>query len=294
MTNKLHRCKVWFGLLLAAAFAPPVPAMGAGPAVSASLGFEFASGDYGTGTTTRSLYVPFTLTVAPTERLGFSLEVPYVYQSNSSVNTGVLLGSSGQVGGMRKETAAMSGSMGGSSSGSGGGSMSSATPDNYGRSASGVGDVTAKAGYVLVEEGELMPRIRPYLSVKFPTGDKGSALGTGSFDEGAAVEFFKQLGNWYSFAELGYTFQGHSSVLPLKDYASFNAGTGYAVTEKLLPMLIVKTSSAPISGGSDLLETRLKLKYLATKNTGIEAYAGKGWTRSSPDFTSGVSITYDF
>ena len=268
--------------------------MGAGPAVSASLGFEFASGDYGTGTTTRSLYLPFTLTVAPTERLGFSLEVPYVYQSNSAVNTGVLLGSGGQMAGMRKQPSAMGGTMSGSPSGSGSGSMSSANPENYGRSASGVGDVTAKAGYVLLEEGELVPRVRPYLFVKFPTGDKDRALGTGSFDEGAAIEFFKQLDNWYSFAELGYTFQGNSSVLPLKNYVSFNAGTGHAIGEKLLPMLIVKTSSAPVSGGSALLETRLKLKYLATTKTGIEVYAGKGWTRNSPDFTSGVSISYDF
>lgn len=294
MKNKLHSCRFWFSLTLAAAFAVPGTAMGAGPAVSASLGFEFATGDYGTGSTTQSVFLPFTLTVAPTERLGFSLEVPYVYQSNSAVNTGVLLGSGGQMAGMRKQPPAKGGSMGGASSGNGSGSMSSAAPENYGRSASGVGDVTAKAGYVLVEEGEAMPRIRPYLFVKFPTGDKDRALGTGSFDEGAAVEFFKQLGNWYSFAEVGYTFQGSSSVLPLKDYVSFNAGTGYAISEKLLPMLIVKTSSTPISGGRELLETRLKLKYLATTNTGIEAYVGKGWTRSSPDFTSGVSITYDF
>lgn len=238
------------------------------------------------------MYLPFTLSVAPTDRLGFSVEVPYVYQSNSAVNTGVLLGSGGQMAGMRKQTAAMGGPQSGNGSGSG--PMSSAKPDNYGRSASGVGDVTAKAGYVLVQEGETLPRIRPYLFVKFPTGDKDRALGTGAFDEGAAVEFFKQLGNWYNFAEIGYTFQGNSSVLPLKDYLSFNAGTGYAVTDKLLPMLIVKTSTAPVSGGSDLLETRLKIRYLATSNTGIDAYAGKGWTRNSPDFTSGLSFNYDF
>lgn len=282
------------GLSLATALMLPGTALGGGPAVSASLGFEFASGDYGTGVSTRSVYLPFTLTVAPTERLGFSVEVPYVYQSNSAVNTGVLLGSGGQMAGMRKQTAAMGGPQSGSGNGGGSGSMSSANPQNYDRSASGVGDVTARAGYVLFEEGESMPRIRPYLFVKFPTGDEYRALGTGAFDEGAAVELFKQLGNWYSFAELGYTFQGNSSLLPLKDYVSFNAGTGYAIGEKWLPMLIVKTSSAPVSGVSALIETRLKLKYLATSNTGIEAYAGKGWTSGSPDFTGGLSVSYDF
>ncbi|WP_236026095.1 transporter [Geomonas azotofigens] len=259
-----------------------------GPALSATLGFEFASGDYGSGVHTSSVYLPLTVGVAATDRLGFSVEIPYVYQSNSAVNTGVILGSGGQRAGMQKEVAAMNGGHGGS------GSMSTAPSGSYGGSASGLGDITAKAGYVLVPEGEFMPRIRPYLFVKFPTGDENKALGTGAFDEGGAVEIFKQLGNWYTFAEAGYTLQGRSSVLPLKDYCSVNAGAGYAVTEALLPMLVVKTSSAPIEGASQLVETRIKLKYLVTGKTSLEGYLAKGWTRSSADFGSGIAVSYDF
>ncbi|QWV95423.1 transporter [Geomonas oryzisoli] len=280
--------KVVGGLLVVGSLLVPAAVRAEGPALSATLGFEFATGDYGTGVTTRSVYLPLTVALAATDRLGFSLEVPYVYQSNSAVNTGVLLGSGGQMAGMQKEVAAMNGQHGGS------GSMSSAKPDSYGRSSSGVGDITAKAGYVLVPEGELMPRIRPYLFVKFPTGDENKALGTGAFDEGGAVEFFKQVDRWYSFVETGYTVQGHSSLLPLKDYFSFNAGTGYEVTDSLLPMLVVKSSTAPIEGASALVETRLKLKYLATGHTSIEGYLAKGWTRSSADYGSGIAVSYDF
>ncbi|MBU5637067.1 DUF3187 family protein [Geomonas sp. Red69] len=275
-------------LLVAGCLLVPQRVHAEGPALSATLGFEFASGDYGTGVTTRSISIPVTLSLAATDRLGFSLEIPYVYQSNSAVNTGVLLGSGGQMAGMQKEVAAMNGQHGGN------GSMSSAQPDSYGRSASGPGDMTAKAGYVLVPEGEFMPRIRPYLFVKFPTGDESKALGTGAFDEGGAVELFKQMDRWYSFVETGYTFQGHSSVLALKDYLSFSAGTGYAVTDSLMPMVVVKTSTAPIEGASALVETRLKLKYLVTGRTSIEGYVAKGWTRSSADYGSGIAVSYDF
>lgn len=292
MRRTFHCGKVVCSLLLLCLFAAG-RAQAEGPAFSAGLGFEFASGDYGTGTRTESVYVPLTLAIAPTDRLGFAVEIPYVYQSNSAVNTGVLLGSGGRMTGMQKEVAAMNGPQMGGGSG-GGGSMSSANPGNFGRSSSGLGDITAKGGYVLVQEGEVIPRIRPYLFVKFPTGDENQALGTGAFDEGVAVEFLKQIGNWYSFAEAGYTFQGSSSVLPLKDYFSFNAGTGYAINDKLLPMLIVKAAGAPLAGARDLLETRLKLKYLATEHTGFEAFVGKGWTRSSPDYGSGIAVIYDF
>src|ERR1700694_5361480 len=50
-----------------------------GPAYSVGLGFEFASGEYGTGIRTDSIYMPFTAAVRPTERLDFSLEIPFVY-----------------------------------------------------------------------------------------------------------------------------------------------------------------------------------------------------------------------
>ncbi|WP_026841872.1 transporter [Citrifermentans bremense] len=267
-----------------------------GPLVSTGVGFEFASGSYGLGTKTDSVYIPFTLAVYPSDRLGFMLEIPYVYQSSSAVNTGVLLGpGGGQMTGMRKEVAAMPGSVGtmpGTGGGSGGGTSSVSTVSH--KSRQGVGDLTLKGGYVLVQEGEFVPRVRPYLFVKVPTADRDQMLGTGEFDEGFAVEFSKQFGNWYSFAEGGYTFQGSSPVLALKDYFSFNAGTGYQIGERFLPMLIVKASSAPIAGASDLVDLRLKLKYLAGVRTGVEGYVAKGVTRSTPDYGGGLAVYYDF
>uniref|UniRef100_C6E921 Transporter n=1 Tax=Geobacter sp. (strain M21) TaxID=443144 RepID=C6E921_GEOSM len=286
----------FFFLMQALCLLTPGGVRAEGPLVSTGIGFEFASGSYGLGTKTDSIYVPFTLAVYPSERLGFLLEVPYVYQSSSAVNTGVLFGpGGGQMTAMRKEVAAMpgqGGSMPGADSGSGGGMSSSSTASRQSRQ--GVGDLTLKGGYVLVPEGDLVPRVRPYLFVKFPTADRDKMLGTGEFDEGLAVELSKQFGNWYSFAEGGYTLQGNSPVLDLKDYFSFNAGTGYQLGERFLPMFIVKASSAPIAGASDVVDLRLKLKYLAGAKTGIEGYVAKGITRSTPDYGGGFAVYYEF
>jgi len=292
------RCwKTWCWVLFASLLLLPDPTHAEGPGFSVGLGFEVASGAYGTGTRTDSIYFPFTLVVYPTERLGFSIEIPYVYQSSSAVNTTVFAGPGGQMAGMPKQAAAMNGSpMGGGRGGGGGGSgsMSSANAAISDQSHGGLGDITARGGYVVVPEGDHMPRVRPYVFVKFPTADRNKALGTGEFDEGFFVEFSKQLGNWYSFAEAGYTFQGNSALLALKDYLSYNAGAGRVLGDRFLPMLIIKGASAPIEGASDLLEMRLKLKYLATERTGIEGYLAKGITRSSPDFGSGLAIFYEF
>ena len=139
-----------------------------------------------------------------------------------------------------------------------------------------------------------MPQIRPTAFVKFPTADKNKSLGTGEFDEGVAVEISKWFGNWNPFAEAGYTVQGKSAQLALRNYMAYNAGVGYQVAESFRPILLIKGATSPADGASSLLEVRLKLKYQATNHTGIEGYVAKGITTNSPDYGTGLSVYYDF
>jgi Putative MetA-pathway of phenol degradation len=258
--------------------------------VSVGVGFEFTSGDYGTGTRTNSVYVPLTVAVTPTDLWGFSLEIPYVYQSNTNVIAGQFRQMQSQSITMQKITAAMTGS----GSGMGSGTIRSSSNSNPSKAQNGIGDITLRTGYVLIQEGDVIPRIRPNLFVKFPTADKNKGLGTGEFDEGIAVEVSKWFGAWYTFLEPGYTIQGKTADIPLKNYLSYSAGAGYQVTDNFRPMLIFKGATAPAEGLSTLLEARLKLKYQATKHTGIEGYFAKGITTSSPDYGAGLAAFYDF
>ncbi|HJV37100.1 transporter [Geomonas sp.] len=293
-TGRLHRMEMvrtsdrlrrMSCLLAAFALSCPALAHAAGPLATVGVGFEFASGTYGTGHRTESVYVPLTAAYYPTDRLAFSLEIPFLYQSNSQVNTGLFTGAGSTA--MHGMSMMGPGTLGSTSS-------SSSTAGSGGSAESGLGDMIAKAGYVLVPEGDYKPKIRPYLQVKFPTGDQNKALGTGTFSESIFVELSKQLGNWYSFAETGYTFQGSSSRIALKNYLSYDAGIGYGIADSFLPMVIVKGSGAPVAGSGDLLEVRLKLKYLATQSTGIEGYLAKGITTNSPDYGSGLAVFHDF
>ncbi|MDA8429905.1 MAG: transporter [Geobacteraceae bacterium] len=259
----------------------------AGYSYSVSQGFEFSSGKYGTGTRTDTIFAPFTIMASPTERLGLSLEIPLVYQSNGNV-----VSSLGR-GGMQGSNSTMQSSakvIGMSGSGSGMSSSSAGTNQSEG----GLGDITLRLGYVLVPEKESMPQIRPMAFVKFPTADKNKSLGTGEFDEGLSVEVSKWFGNWNPFTEVGYTIQGRSAQLALKNYVTYNAGAGYQVTERFRPILFIKGSSPPADGTSSLLEVRLKLDYQVTNHTGIDAYISKGVTTNSPDYGTGLSVYFDF
>lgn len=254
---------------------------------SVGLGFEFSSGKYGTGARTDSVYAPLSVTASPTDRLGLLLEVPFVYQSNGNVLSSIASG-----GAMGTRSTMLSTIGAGGMTGSGGTMSSSSSSTN--QSESGLGDIMLKIGYVLFPEKDYLPQIRPMAFVKFPTADKNRALGTGEFDEGGAVEISKWLGGWNPFAEAGYTVQGKSAQLALKNYMTYIAGVGYQVADNFRPILLVKGATAPAVGASSLLEVRLKLKYQLNDRIGIEGYLAKGVTTNSPDYGTGLSAFYSF
>ena len=281
-------------LLVAVMIASLIPAFAyaGSPTYSLGLGFEFASGEYGTGIKTDSIYMPLTIAVYPAERLDFSLEIPFVYQSSSAVVAGQYSGMQGQSMGSRSVMAPVIGS--GMSSGTGSGAMTSASVANVGNSHSGLGDIKLKAGYVLYTEEKYVPAIRPNFYVKFPTADKGQFLGTGEFDEGVAVELTKWFGKWVADGEMGYAIQGKSTVLPVKNYFNYYFGGGYQLSDWLRPMVFIKGSSPTVEGASSLMEARLRVKCQISKHTGIDGYLAKGITTSSPDYGMGVAVFYEF
>lgn len=262
------------------------------PSYSTSLGFEFTTGKYGTGIKTDAIFMPFTVAVYPTERLDFSLQIPYVYQSSSAVVAGEFRGMQQQSMGMGSQS--LSTAMGSGMGAGGQGPRSTASAADADKAQSGLGDITFRAGYIVLPEGEYLPAVRPNFFVKFPTADKNRFLGTGAFDGGLAVELSKWFGDWLTDGELGYAVQGKSSVMAVKDYLYYNAGVGYQIGERLRPMLMLKGSTPPVEGASSQLEARLRVKYQITEHTGIDGYVSKGINTSSPDYGTGLAVCLDF
>ena len=274
-------------ILLAAVTVLLLPALvyADGPTYAVGLGFEFASGEYGTGIRTDSIYMPFMAGVYPTERLDFVLEVPLVYQSSSAVVAGQYMGTQGTQG----STATM---MAQSVMGMGMGTNASAAQVNDAQY--GLGDIKLKAGYVLYTEEKYVPAIRPNFYVKFPTADKNKFLGTGAFDVGFGVELTKWFGKWFADGDLGYVIQGNSSVVNVKNYLEYYAGPGYQFTERLRTMVLLKGTTPTVEGATSQLEARVRAKYQFTEHTGIDGYLAMGITTSSPDYGMGLAVYYRF
>lgn len=287
MKNSMCRIVAVTGLLGSLALLPPTAqAFDLNPSIG--VGVEVTTGDYGTDTKTTAVFVPFTIMLQPHEDWGISLEIPYVYQNNTNVIAsraypGGTMARSGQLAGAMERRA-----------GSGMGQLQSTDNTDPSQARGGLGDISLRVAYNLVHETETIPLVRPSVTVKFPTADESHGLGTGEFDEELAVEFAKGFGNWIGFIQPGYTFQGNSTDIPLKDFWTCNGGLGYQLTDRFQPMVMLKSSGATVEGADPLLEARLRLKYLATQRTGIDGYVAKGLTTSTADYGVGLAIYYDF
>lgn len=265
-------------------WSPSFSFAGSGDTVlSVGLGVEYATGAYGSGVTTDSVTVPLTIDWYPLQRLEFKVEVPFIYQSNSTTTSAA---------GVRFRRGKAAGGHGAGGNSTGGPSTTSGHDTD--RSVSGPGNVSLKAGYIVREEDKNLPRIMPKLFVEFPTADKDKGLGTGEFITGLGLEMDKWFGGWHAYLDGTYNFQGRSHEYDLKDFFSYEGGIGYQVTDRLLATLLMQGATELTDLSPGLLETRLKLAYRLTGRTGIQGFLAAGLTSGSPDFGAGVSMSYDF
>lgn len=254
---------------------------------SASLGIEFASGDYGTNTTTDSLYMPLILTWFPTDRIDIGVEIPYIYQSNANVTTSLY--QNNQTTTTAKTVTKLGGPGGGPAVG-----KTASVAGSSGSSVSGLGDIILRLGVIALFEGDKTPQLRPSLFVKFPTASTSDGLGTGEFDAGGGLEATKWFGNLILTAEALYNYQGRVDGFGLKNYFSYTAGLGYQATNSVRPMLLLKGATAPSSYSGNLLEARIQMLWDITKTTALDLYAAHGITDSSPEYGAGVAVVYSF
>lgn len=254
---------------------------------SVGLGVDFATGDYGSGASTEFISVPLIVDLYPTERLDLEMVIPWVYQTNGDNAFGTVMpyrqgyarGTAATAAGTRFQSGP-GGSMGAAASGSTG-------------SASGLGDITLTAGYILIPEGSVAPRVRPLLYVKLPTADEDKGLGTGEFDMGGGLSLDKWIGDWRPFGEAVWIVQGSSDLYATKDYLSYEAGLGRQFTPSLYAAILGRGATPPADDSDAPLEIRFKGIY-AVGVVALEGYAGAGLSDASPDFAAGLTVFYNF
>lgn len=246
-----------------------------GVSMAIGSGFEVTYGDYGGHADATLVTVPVLLAINPRQDVDLTLELPLVYL-NSRSSSGVVATQSGGLGRRRNATVSLS--------------SSSSTS-----SEAGLGDINLSVGWTVLQDDEgWLPRIRPNLYLKLPTGDDDARLGTGTFEAGPGLSLSKWLGDFQLFVDGAYILQDSTSTYPGKNYLSYTVGAGVQLSDRLFASVLAKGASARVDGGVAPLEGRLKLNFMQSRRVVWELYGLAGFSDASPAAGGGLLLIYQF
>ena len=240
------------------------------PRFSLSTSVNYSVGDYGTGKDTTIVYVPFTLSVRPLDRLWLSVTVPFVYQDTQNV---ILTG--GGVASRKEEKGKLA---------------RPARPTTE----EGVGDVLLKVSYTILEEKALIPEIAPYVKIKFPTADENRGLGTGEYDETIGVDLSKRLiDGLFGYLSLSYTFIGSPPGSDLRNSFGWSLGPAYALGPvSVFGFLEGATAVAP--GQEDPLDVRVGAEFSLLPALKLTGAVTRGLSKGAADWGVSAGLALRF
>jgi hypothetical protein len=270
------------GLLLIGAPAAHAATAPGSDQFSLSAGADYSSGKYGTDTTTDIWSVPVTAAYQ-SDRWTFKLTVPYINISGAdNVIPGVGKVNNGNPKGR------------GRGKGNGNGGTTPTPTTTTSGSASGLGDITASAGYELLSSDDHTFGLDLTGKVKFGTADENKGLGTGKNDYGLSVDTYKVSGAWTAFGGVGWMKYGSSQYIQLKNGFNANIGADYKLgtSDSIGAYYYYRERIA--DGGAPQSELTGYWNHKLSDNLRVQAYALAGFANGSPDYGVGASLKYSF
>ncbi len=254
---------LWKGLLLVAL--APISANATDGLLSATTGFDYSRGKYGSSTATTILYVPFT---AKFEHGRWSAKATLPYLEISSPGTVV---------------------------GGGADVVVIGTSQNSQRStASGMGDVVTALSYSVLE-GEIYGLFLDVTAkIKLPTADDQAGLGTGKSDRTVVTDFFRSFGRFTALGSLGYKDTGKPAGLGLNNVWFGGVGCAWKfspATSAGVLWDIRQPSRAGVEGARDLT---VYMTHKLTDTVKMQLYSYRGFSNASADLGGGAMVTLSF
>lgn len=223
--------------------------------LSVTTGLDYSTGDYGTDTTSEMWYVPIAAKYE-TGRMTYKMTIPYLRVTNAVVS-----------------------------------------PDgdpirgtDCSGTETGLGDITASAGYNLLDGSANGLLVDAVAKVKMPTAES-KCLGNNKTDYALQFDAAKSFGAVTAFGTAGWKDMGDSDLRN-----PFYASLGFGF--KLAPATTVgaaydwrarlRSSSDPIREASLFLSQKLSDQWK------LQVYGVKGFSDNSPDWGGGMMIGYTY
>lgn len=252
----MRRGLAWLPALL---IAPAVFA--ADGELSAGAGVDYSEGNYGTGSETKILSIPF---MARYDRDPWKLKltVPYLRVSGE----GDVIPGIGQTNRGRRGEA----------------------------TESGIGDTVLAATYGALYDAGSQFGLDLTAKLKLPTGDEQRGLGTGSVDQTAQVELYKSIDRLTAFGTVGYTNFGDSDVVELKNAFHYELGALTRLNQIDSVGASLYGRQRVVEGGEPQRELTMFWNRRVAKAQRLQAYFLVGLADGSPDVGLGVSALLSF
>jgi hypothetical protein len=229
--------------------------------LSVGAGIDYSQGNYGTGSETKILSIPF-MARYDNDPWKLKLTVPYLrVTGQGDVIPGIGRNGRGQRGEITE---------------------------------SGIGDTVLAATYGALYEPQSKLGLDLTAKLKLPTGDENRGLGTGSVDETLQAELYKSIDQVTMFGTFGYTVFGHSDVIELKNAAFAELGASMRVNATDSVGASLYGRDRVVEGGSKQRELTFFWNRRVAKAQRLQAYFLIGLADGSPDAGLGVSALFSF
>lgn len=228
---------------------------------SAGAGIDYSRGDYGTGSETRILAIPF-MARYDSEAWKLKLTVPWLR----------VTGEGEVIPGIGKTNRGRRGE----------------------RTESGIGDAVLAGSYGVINDAQSKFGLDVTAKLKLPTGDENRGLGTGSVDKTLQVEPYKTIDRLTLFGTLGYTFFGDSDVVDLKNGYLYEVGASTRLDQTDSVGASLFGRQRVVEGGSPQRELTVFWNRRVAKAQRLQAYFLVGLADGSPDVGLGASALFSF
>lgn len=258
--------------LMAGALALAATCAHAQDGLSLGVGVDYSSGDYGTGTDTKILSVPFSAKYVAGD-WAFKASLPWMrVEGDPTVVPGL-----GSIVNLNPRGR-------GRGQGGTGGTVESGT-------ASGIGDLRLAATYTLPSTGALGVDLTA--NAKVATADEDKGLGTGANDYGVAVDLYRDFSGTTVFGGVGYTWLGESEFIDVDAVANANLGASWKTGAGSLGLMYDWREAATVEA-DERSEITGFYSLPAGETNRVQVYATKGLSEGSPEWGAGVSFTAGF
>ncbi len=226
---------------------------------SLGTGFDYSTGKYGNAKPTDILYIPVTGKYE-SDDLSLKLTVPYI----SITGPGGVIRGMGRFGRTTTRTT---------------------TTTN-----SGLGDITASAGYNVYSGGSLAFDLVG--NIKFGTADANKGLGTGKNDYSAQIDGYRTHDRTTLFGTVGYRVYGS----PVAGVALSNApygmiGFSQKMGDRASAGLMLDVARSPSIYSANQREVTVFATQRISSDMKVQAHVLKGFSNGSPDLAWGAMLT---